>query len=323
MEAEKQYEAVLQDCIRQYGANHGLSRVNNVRLKVFEEFEEFFAKNAKAEAAAVMSSGFLAGIAASQWLFQKADTCWAAPDTHPAILPLGLQVDTQANFLTWKKNCLEQSEALSLRKILILGNAVDPLRAEVHEYSWVKELAKKHEVTLLLDESHAFGVLGKTLFGTYADQQHSQINLVVSGSLGKGLAMPAGIILGKSELIAGIKSQAIFTGASPGSPANLQAFLETQDIYRAQSQKIRDFAGIFNQETSRLSTLKGSPNFPVFILKDPSWSQKLEKMGFITSSFSYPKPESPAISRIVLSGFHSLWDLMALNEAVHYLSSKR
>ena len=322
MEANRHYEAVLLDCIRQYGANHGLSRVNNVRLQVFEEFEEFFAKNAKAEAAAVMSSGYLAGIAASQWLFPKADTCWAAPDTHPAILPLGLQVDTQANFVTWKKKCLEQSEVLSPRKILILGNTVDPLRAAIHEYSWVKELAKKHEVTLLLDESHAFGVLGRSLFGTYADQQYPQVNLVVSGSLGKGLAMPAGIILGKREVIEGIKSQPIFTGASPGSPANLQAFLETQDIYKAQSQTIRDYAGIFNQETKGLFTLIGSPNFPVFILKNPSWSKDLEKMGFITSSFSYPTPESPTISRIVLSAFHSLWDLMALNEALHHLSSK-
>ena len=323
MEEDAHYGAVLQDCIRQYGANHGLSRVNNVRLKVFEEFEKFFAKNAKAEAAAVMSSGYLAGIAASQWLFPKADTCWAAPDTHPAILPVGLQVDSQMNFLAWKKKCLEQSEKLSPRKILILGNSVDPLRAAIHEYSWVKELAKKHEVTLLLDESHAFGVLGRSLFGTYADQQYPQVNLVVSGSLGKGLAMPAGIILGKAEVIEGIKSQSIFTGASPGSPANLQAFLETQDIYRAQSQKIRDFSGIFSQETKDLSTLIGSPNFPVFILKNPSWSKDLEKMGFITSSFSYPTPESPVISRIVLSGFHSLWDLVALNEALHYLSSKR
>ena len=47
MEEDAHYGAVLQDCIRQYGANHGLSRVNNVRLKVFEEFEKFFAKNAK------------------------------------------------------------------------------------------------------------------------------------------------------------------------------------------------------------------------------------------------------------------------------------
>jgi 8-amino-7-oxononanoate synthase len=322
MEADRHYEAVLQDCIRQYGANHGLSRINNVRLKVFDEFEKFFAKNAKAEAAAVMSSGFLAGIAASQWLFPKADSCWAAPDTHPSILPLGLQIDTQANFETWKKKCLELSEQLSSRKILILGNSVDPLHAAIHEYSWVKEIAKKHAVTLLLDESHAFGVLGKTLFGRYADLQHPQLNLVVSGSLGKGLAMPAGIILGKDEVIEGIKSQSIFIGASPGSPANLQAFLETQDIYKAQSQKIRDFSGIFNQETKDLSTLVGSPKFPVFILKNPNWSKDLERMGFITSSFSYPTADSPTISRIVLSAFHSLWDLMALNEALHYLSSK-
>ena len=119
MEADRHYEAVLQDCIRQYGANHGLSRINNVRLKVFDEFEKFFAKNAKAEAAAVMSSGFLAGIAASQWLFPKADSCWAAPDTHPAILPLGLQIDTQANFETWKKKCLEQ---LGLGRLTFWGS---------------------------------------------------------------------------------------------------------------------------------------------------------------------------------------------------------
>jgi len=322
MEADRHYEEVLQDCIRLYGANHGLSRINNVRLKVFDEFEKFFAKNAKAEAAAVMSSGFLAGIAASQWLFPKADTCWIAPDTHPAILPLGLQIDSPINFETWKKKCLEQSEALSSRKILILGNTVDPLRAEIHEYAWVKELAKKHEVTLLLDESHAFGVLGKSLFGTYAEQQYPQVNLVVSGSLGKGLAMPAGIILGKEEVIEGIKSQSIFIGASPCSPANLQAFLETQDIYRAQSQKIRDFSGIFNQETMDLSTLIGSPNFPVFILKNPSWSIDLERMGFITSSFSYPTTDSPIISRIVLSAFHSLLDLGALNGALRNLSNQ-
>lgn len=323
IEAERQYQSVLHDCIRQYGFNHGLSRVNNVRLKVFEEFEQFFAKKAKAEAAAMMSSGFLAGIAALQWLLPKAEVCWIAPDTHPAILPIGHKPDFQLNFIQWKNQCLEHSEELSPRKIMILGNAVDPLRAEIHDYSWVTEIAQKHEVTLLIDDSHAFGVLGKSVFGTYAENKIPNVNLVISGSLGKGLAMPAGIIMGKKEVIEGIKSQPIFSGSSPGSPANLQAFLETQDIYKSQSQKIRDFSGIFHQETRDLSTISGSANFPVFILKDPTWSDELEKMGFITSSFSYPTPESPRISRIVISGFHSLWDLMALKEALHKLSVKK
>ena len=317
---DSHYQSVLFDCIRRYGFSHGLSRVNNVRLKVFEEFEHFFAKHAKAEDAAVMSSGYLSGITAIQYLYPQADLCWAAPDTHAAILPFGFTTDTQLNFIQWKNQCLEKSEQLSPSRILILGNAVDPLRAEIHDYSWVKEVAKKHEVTLLIDDSHAFGVLGKSVFGTYAEYKFPNVNLVISGSLGKGLAMPAGIILGKKEVIEGIKAQAIFAGASPCSPANLQAFLETQDIYKAQSQKIKDFSGIFHQETRDLSTISGSAKFPVFILKDPTWSDKLEKMGFITSSFSYPTLESPRISRIVISGFHSLWDLMALNEALHQLS---
>ena len=319
---DSHYQYVLFDCIRRYGFSHGLSRVNNVRLKVFEEFEHFFAKHAKAEGAAVMSSGYLSGITAIQYLHPKSELCWAAPDTHPAILPTGFKSDTQLNFMQWKNQCLEQSEQLSPRKILILGNAVDPLRAEIHDYAWVADLAKKHEVTLLIDDSHAFGVLGKGLFGTYHENSFLNLNLVISGSLGKGLAMPAGIILGKKEVIEGIKAQAIFAGASPCSPANLQAFLNTQELYQAQSQKIRDFSGIFHQEAADLSTISGSSRFPVFILEDPTWSDKLEKMGFITSSFSYPTPESPRISRIVISGFHSLLDLKALIEALHHLSEK-
>ncbi|MDX5340323.1 MAG: aminotransferase class I/II-fold pyridoxal phosphate-dependent enzyme [Cyclobacteriaceae bacterium] len=319
---DRQYEAVLMDCIRQYGFNHGLSRVNNLQLKIFDEFENFFAKKAKAEAAAVMSSGFLAGISAWQWLYPQAELCWIAPDTHPAILPSSLKPDFQLSFTQWKNQCIAQAELLSSRKILILGNAVDPLRAEIHHYDWIKEIAQKHEVTLLIDDSHAFGVLGNGIFGTYAQWKDSKINLVVSGSLGKGLGMPAGIILGNTQVIEGIKSQAIFTGSSPCAPANLQAFLKTQDIYKAQHQKIRDLSGIFNQETEELSAISGSRNFPVFILNEDSFPEKLEKNNFVISSFAYPHPNSPKINRIVLSGYHTLGDLMALLEILHHLSEK-
>lgn len=320
IDEDRHYQAVLFDCIRRYGYHHGLSRVNNVQLKVFGEFEGFFANHAKAESAAVMSSGYLSGIAAIQFLYPKSDQCWIAPDTHSAILPMGIKPTFQGSFTEWKTQCLERAEQIPPQRILILGNAVDPLKAEIHEYSWVKKIAKKHEVTLLIDDSHAFGVLGKSVYGTYSENSFPEVNLVISGSLGKGLAMPAGIILGKKEIIEGIKTQPIFTGSSPCSPANLQAFLETQDIYKVQSQKIRDFSGIFNQETRHLSTISGSGQFPVFILKDLSWSEKLEKMGFITSSFSYPTADSPKISRIVISGFHSLMNLMALKEALNELS---
>lgn len=317
------YEAVLFDCIRRYGFNHGLSRHNNIRLKVFDEFEEFFAKKAKSEAAAVMSSGYLSGTAAWQYLYPQAEQCWIAPDTHPAILPPEYIPDFQLNFIQWKNRCLELSDQLSSRKILILGNAVDPLKAEIQDYSWVKSIAKKHQVSMLIDDSHAFGVLGKGVFGTYSGHLDPNINLVVSGSLGKGLAMPAGIILGRSEVIGAIKSLQLFRAASPGSPANLQAFMETQEIYTQKANLIRDYSGIFHHETRDLSTIQGSPKFPVFVYENPEWADRLQKAGFITSSFSYPTAQSPKISRIVISAGHSLMDLMALNETLHQFSGKQ
>lgn len=322
MEQILEYEDILIQNIRRYGFNHGLSRVNNVRLSVFEEFEVFFAKNAGAESAAVVSSGYLAGISAWQFLYPQADTCWIAPDTHPAILPADLKPDYRLSFTDWKNQCLEYAGNISSRKILLLGNAVDPLRAAIHDYAWVRTIAQKHEVTLLVDDSHAFGVLGRSVFGTYSAHLDPQINLVVSGSLGKGLAMPAGIVLGKKEVIEGIKSQPIFTGASPGSPANLHTFLDMQDIYSAQSQKIRDYSGIFFQETQDLSTVVGSSNFPVFIYPNPEWPEILEQRGFITSSFPYPTADSQRINRIVISGFHSLTDLMSLTDTLHQLSKQ-
>lgn len=320
MDQIPEYEEILIQNIRRYGFNHGLSRVNNVRLSVFGEFEELFAKNACAESAAVVSSGYLAGISAWQFLYPKSNTCWIAPDTHPAILPADLKPDFQLNFIQWKNQCLELSESIPSQKILLLGNAVDPLRAVIHDYSWVRDIAKKHEVTLLIDDSHAFGILGKSVFGTYSAHHDPKINLIVSGSLGKGLAMPAGIILGSEETISGIKSLPIFTGASPGSPANLQTFLDTGKIYQTQNQKIKDFSGIFFQETQDLSTIYGSPKFPVFVYQNQDWPEKLERMGFITSSFPYPTAGSQRINRIVISGFHSLNDLMALSLKLHQLS---
>ncbi|AMQ55247.1 aminotransferase class I/II-fold pyridoxal phosphate-dependent enzyme [Algoriphagus sanaruensis] len=323
MESLSVYEEILIENIRKWGFNHGLSRVNNLRLSLFEEFEQFFATHSGAESAAVMSSGYLAGQAALQRLRVQTNLCWIAPDTHPAILPESLKPDIQFSFIQWKNRCLELAESLSAQKILILGNAVDPLRAEVHDYSWVKYISKKHEVTLLIDDSHAFGTLGHQVFGSYSSLADSSFDLVVSGSLGKGLAMPAGIILGKQDLISSIKAREIFAGASPGSPANLQAFLDCQDLYQAQAEKIRHYSQIFHQETNLLSSVLGSEKFPVFVLSENGWAERLGQMGFLISSFAYPTPQSPTINRIVVSAFHTFGDLMAINDALHQLSEDR
>lgn len=314
------YLEILISNIRKLGFNHGLSRVNNVQLQVYGAFEDFFAKKAGAESAAVVSSGYMAGICAWQELYSASDTCWIAPDVHPAILPTHLKPDLQLSFTQWKNQCLESAEAYSPQRILILGNAVNPLKAEIHEYGWVKEIAKKHEVSLLIDDSHAMGLIGQEIFGTFARMMDPDLNLVVSASLGKGLGMPAGLVLGSKSFIQKIKSRPIFTAASPCAPANLQTFLDTQDIYLSHHRKVLNLSQQFFGTVKDLSTVFGRPDFPIFTYQSAEWAESLEDQGFITSSFSYPLSTSPKINRIVLSGFHQEEDLESLSKVLHQLS---
>nr|WP_170857113.1 aminotransferase class I/II-fold pyridoxal phosphate-dependent enzyme [Algoriphagus locisalis] len=311
---------ILADNLFLYGANHGQSRVNNIRLSIFDEFEESFAMEAGAGAAAVLSSGYLAGIAAWKSASKDADDIWIAPDAHSAVVPDDYFHSNQLNFTQWKNHCLEQSEALSSRRILIIGNAVDPFACEIHNYDWVKELAKKHEVSLLIDDSHAFGTFGNSIYGTYEQLRNPAINLLVSGSLGKGLGMPAGIILGSESQIDKIKATPLFGGASPGSPAHLKTFLDMDYLYMEKKKWLSDACGIFAQETAKISQIHGSKHFPAFLYKDESWAKEFEKAGIITSSFPYPTAESPSVNRIVISAFHELGDLMYLNEIIHDLA---
>lgn len=314
------YGRIVESNVQKWGTHHGLSRTNNVRLAIYDAFEEFFSNQAGAESSALFSSGYLAGIAASQYLFPKADHCWAAPDTHPAILPSGVQADSSLSFPQWMHACLERASRLSSQKILILGNAVDPLKAEIHAYDWVASIAAKHEVTLLIDDSHAFGVLGDSLFGTYSQWKQDRIQLVVSGSLGKGLATPGGIVLGAEDLIQGVKSQSIFVGASPPAPALLQGFLDAQELLHAQQRKLKELTSFFYQQSRELPQVNGNPNFPVFVYSPDSWADNLQEQGYITSSFSYPTASSPKVNRVVLSASHSKEEVNALSQFLVHLA---
>ncbi|NVJ86423.1 MAG: aminotransferase class I/II-fold pyridoxal phosphate-dependent enzyme [Algoriphagus sp.] len=312
---------VLANNIFEYGSNFGQSRKNNIQLQVFDEFEEYFAQSAGAEGAAVFSSGYLAGIAAWKSLREVSEEVWIGPDAHPSIIPDGLKAGIQLSFKQWKNHCLELSESLSPQSILIIGNAVDALHVEIHDYAWVQEIAKKHKVFLLIDDSHAFGIVGDGIFGTYSKWKHSSIHLTVSGSLGKGLGLPAGIVLSDQQQLEKIQSTPLFTGASPGSPAHLQTFLEMQHTYEVAQEQLKENIQYFYERTAFLPQVVGYADFPIFRYTKDLWVEQLEKSGIITSSFPYPHSHSPKVNRIVLSAFHEKEDIQFLADILDNLVS--
>lgn len=308
----EEFEELVISGLKKYGLNHGLSRINNVQLAIYEQFETYFAEKAGADRALVWSSGYLAGYAAVNHLRKGMDKIFTAPDTHPAILPEDWVLDPKPTFSEWVSMVREDCEKNPAQKILILGNALDPLRPSLHDYKWVRDLPTRHEYTLLVDDSHAFGVIGEKIFGTYSQLKSLPVNLVVSGSLGKGLGLPAGIILGNLKTIGLLENHQTFRSSSPPPPAYLDAFLRGQQLYLGRKEKLSSNIDFFSELTKNKEGLRSCPGYPVFSFEDLGWTNHLKANGIIVSSFPYPSADSPWVNRVVISAHHEEADLYRL-----------
>jgi 8-amino-7-oxononanoate synthase len=314
----KAFEELVISGIHQYGISHGLSRINNVRLAVYEQFETFFAERAGSEKSLALSSGYLAGQSAIQHLANRAEHILIAPDTHPAILPP--YTSSKRNYEgTWKEHCIATCEQLPSQHILIVSNSVDPLTPEIHDFSWIAQLPRIHKYTLLLDDSHAFGTVGSTIFGTFNKWKYLPVELVVSGSLGKGLGIQAGIILGDQSTLLNISREALFRTSSPPSPAFLYAFLKAQEIYKEALETLKNNNRFFFNLIQNNKSLHGIVDYPVYTFKDRHWVKQLEEKGIVVSSFPYPDLTDPWTNRIIISAFHEEEDLLLLHKLISQL----
>lgn len=306
------FEKLLIEGIKKYGANHGSSRHSNVRLAIYDEFEAFFAGETGAEKVRLLSSGFLAGHLAVEVLRREVDLIWIAPDAHPAILPQGHSGNPHQSLESWVQQCLEKSKNLMGQRIGILSNAVNPLKPQIHDFGWIRELAPVNEYYLLIDDSHAFGVVGDSIFGTFGQWKHVTSNLLVCGSLGKALSLPAGVILGSKNLMDKVDSHPIFRSSSPPAPAFLYAFLNGQELYRAQLKKLRENCGEVYQRMQSMEDFNMLEGFPVVTFQESAWVDKLLEEKIIASSFPYPGPMDSSLNRLVITATHSKEDLTQL-----------
>lgn len=321
MNALPAFEEMVLEGIVRYGSNYGASRRNNVQLKVYEEMETYFAFQAEAEQAVVMSSGFLAGYLTAEVLSGMADKIWVAPDTHPAILPKGVGKDISEDFMSFTKRCVAESHQFQGKTVAVFANALDPLTPIIHSYDWVRNLSEKNTYYLLLDDSHAFGLVGKRIFGTYSEWKNLPVHLIISGSLGKALGIPAGIILGPTSFMEKITSNPIFIGASPPAPGYCKAFLEAQQLYVTQQRKLQENREYFFASIQNFKGLRYQVGFPVVTFERTGWAEKLKEKQVLISSFCYPGPLDAPLDRIVLSAYHDNEDLRELTKILHTFMS--
>lgn len=298
----KDFQELVIKNIRNWGTAYGSSRSANIKLSAYENGETFLAGHIKAESAVTVSSGMLAGQLVIDQLRKQTDTFFHFPNTHPAIQAN----DSLSLFLNNKINPrLLDSKS---EKITILTDAVSGFQTKAVDLSLLKEIPNHKEITLVIDESHSFGILGKEGCGIYSDITFPVKRKIMVASLGKAFGLNGGVIAGDAFFINQIKNMAIFISAAGMNPAFVQTLADASDLYKIQHQKLLDNLNYIDRKLIKKQIIKFDKTYPLMYLEDENLIEILKENKIIIASFKYQE-NANYLNRIVITANHLQEDL--------------
>lgn len=298
----KAFQELVIKNIAKWGTTYGSSRSANIKLTAFENGETFLARHIKAESAVTVSSGMLAGKLIIDELKKQTDSFFHFPDTHPAIqadnsLPVFINDEINPRLLDSK-----------LEKITILTDVVTGFQTQAIDLSLLEEIPNHKEVTLVIDESHSLGILGKNGCGIY-----SEINLpikrkIMVSSLGKAFGLTGGVIASDSSFINQMHNLSTFVSAAGMNPAFVQTLADASDLYKIQHQKLLENLSYIDQKLIKNDAIKFDKSYPLIYLKNDNMIEILKANKIIIASFKYQE-NSNNLNRIVITANHIKEDL--------------
>lgn len=294
-----EFQEIVFKNIKKWGTSYGSSRNANLKLNVYKRGEDFLANFIHHEDCTTVSSGTIAGQFAIATLEKFVDAFYFMPKTHPAILP---------------KNALPVFDEKRLNPLLIdakketiciLVDAIAALETQPFNFDFLQEISSQKKVFLLVDESHSFGVLGKNGNGISSTiKTYKNIEIVMVSSLTKAFGINGGVISGTKNFIKLIRENPLFVGSSGMNPAFLESFLDGQDLYKNQQDKLQENCTYVYENLKHLDSINISKNYPVFFINDKNIADYLLTKNIVITSFYYPT-STKKINRIVLNANHT------------------
>ncbi|KAA9333051.1 pyridoxal phosphate-dependent aminotransferase family protein [Hymenobacter busanensis] len=310
------FAALLAEGLSRYGSNYGNSRNGPLRLRIYAEAERYLAAYTGAAAALTVSSGYLAGQMAVKAL-ARAGRFEYAPGTHPAAwLTEHAPLPTAPRpFDDWAAHLLRRLQHETPEPVVIVSNSLDPLRAQRYDFAWTQHLPTNRPITLLIDDSHGFGVIGPGGAGIFRELRvPPSVRVVVVSSLGKACGIPGGVVLSEARFIDELRQSAFFGASSPVVPAYLHAFVQAEELYGQARAQLAANVQQFAAATADTELFQGAPGFPVFYTPRNELADFMLQRGVLLSSFAYPTAADPCITRVVLSALHTAEDVARVAE---------
>lgn len=316
------------DGLKQYGAGTGSVRFICGTFTVHRELETALARFVGTEASMSYVSAWNANEGLTASVVQEGDFVISDALNHASIIDsirLAKAI-TKCTTAVYKHSDLDDLvEKLKANKAakrrLIWTDGVFSMEGSVAKLPQLLQIAKDHDAILIMDDSHATGVLGKTGRGT---AEHfgvlGQVDVITS-TLGKALGGAAGgFVAGPAALCDTLTQRSrpqLFSNALPPTvAASALASVEFIEKHPERVQKLRDNTAFFRGaiKEAGFSPLDGDTPIVPIIIGETADAIKMSEMlldeGIFVTGFGFPVvPQGTARLRCQISAAHSRADL--------------
>jgi len=229
--------------VEKYGSGCAGSRFLNGTLDIHLKLEQALARLTGKEAALVYSTGFQVNLGVISALVGKGDYVLADKSNHASIvegcrLALGECVRFPHRDMRGLAGRLKKIPRDTGKLIAVDG--VFSMEGDIIQLPELCRLAEQHRATVMVDDAHGVGVLGKNGAGTanhfgLTDKVH-----LIMGTFSKSLASLGGFIASDAATIDFLKhtSRELIFSASM-SPANAAAVLTAVEIMVSEPERIQ------------------------------------------------------------------------------------
>jgi 8-amino-7-oxononanoate synthase len=309
--------------IDKYGTGCAGSRFLNGTLDIHIELEERLARLMNKDAAICFSTGFQVNLGVVSALTGRNDYLLLDELDHASIIE-GSRLSF-SRILKYQHNNMQALEAkLKLcepDKIkLIVVDGIFSMEGDIVNLPEIVKLAGKYNASVMIDDAHSIGVLGKNGAGTASHFDLSSKVDLTMGTFSKSLASLGGFIAADKEIINFLKhtSRTLIFSASM-TPASTATVLAALDIMESEPERIKHLWDLTAYALKAFKDLgfdtgkSASPIIPLFIrdeIKTLLMTRFLLENGvFVNPVVSPGVPKEDSLIRFSLMATHTFEQL--------------
>jgi len=231
------------DAIAEYGTSCTGSRFLNGNMTLIENLERELAEWVGMEAALVFSTGMQVNLGTISALVGKSDIVILDKEDHASIVDGAFL--SGGKIERFRHNDMEHLERV-LQSLpedkgkLLVVDGLFSMEGDIAPLPEIIPLCERYGVRLMVDDAHAFGVLGGGR-GTAAQFGLTDKTDLIMSTFSKSMASIGGFIAGKFPVIDYVKHHArslIFSASIP--PANTATVLAALQIMREEPERVEN-----------------------------------------------------------------------------------